>query len=73
MNSGVRLFDYYDQEPVKIKNAALTADGAMAMAPVDLGIQLCNCRVLVCGFGRTGKGAGQPAAGSGRHGNRQRP
>lgn len=65
MNSGVRLFDYYDQEPVKIKNAALTADGAMAMAPVDLGIQLCNCRVLVCGFGRTGKALANRLRGAG--------
>ncbi|MCI8331565.1 MAG: hypothetical protein HFE78_01885 [Clostridiales bacterium] len=65
MKNGIRLFDYYDQEAVKIKNAALTADGTMAMVPVDLGIQLCNARVLVCGFGRTGKALANRLRGAG--------
>lgn len=65
MKNGIRLFDYYDQEAVKIKNAALTADGTMAMVPIDLGIQLCNSRVLVCGFGRTGKALANRLRGAG--------
>lgn len=53
MQYGVRCFDYYEQETVKIANAALTAAGAIDLAQ-RTGIPT-QARTLVCGFGRIGK------------------
>ena len=52
---GVRIFDYFDSEELKIKNAYLTAEGATALAMNELGIALAKSKTAVVGYGRIGK------------------
>ena len=54
MRYGVRLFDYYENESAKIKNAYLTSLAALSFA-LERGEELLGKRVLVCGYGRIGK------------------
>ena len=52
---GVRIFDYFESEELKIKNAYLTAEGATALAMNELGIALAKSKTAVVGYGRIGK------------------
>lgn len=52
---GVRVFDYFESEELKIKNAYLTAEGATALAMNELGIALAGSKTAVVGYGRIGK------------------
>ncbi len=52
---GVRLFDYFLSEELMIKNAYLTAEGAVALAMNELDISLSGARTAVVGYGRIGK------------------
>ena len=52
---GVRLYDYFDSEELKIKNAYLTAEGAVSLAMNELGIALAESKTAVVGYGRIGK------------------
>ncbi len=52
---GVRLYDYYLSEELMIKNACLTAEGAVALAMNEQGISLVSACVGVIGYGRIGK------------------
>lgn len=52
---GVRLYDYFDSEELKIKNAYLTAEGAVSLAMNELDIALAGSRTAVVGYGRIGK------------------
>ena len=52
---GIRLFDYYDSEELMIKNAYLTAEGAVSLAMNELDIALSGARASVIGYGRIGK------------------
>jgi len=52
---GVRLFDYFLSEELMIKNAYLTAEGAISLSMNELGISLGGARVAVVGYGRIGK------------------
>ncbi|MBQ7203738.1 MAG: hypothetical protein IJS03_06965 [Eubacterium sp.] len=52
---GENVFDYTKDEEFVIKNAALTAEGAISLAISESDITLINSRVLITGFGRIGK------------------
>ncbi len=54
-NKDIPLFDYFDCEELKIKNAVPTAEGAIEIAMRETPITLNGARVLVCGYGRIGK------------------
>ena len=49
---GLRLRDYYDREDVLLRNAAITAEGAIALAMERREQTLLGSRVLILGFGR---------------------
>ena len=48
----LRLRDYYDHEAVLLRNAAITAEGAVALAMERTDRTLLGSRVLILGFGR---------------------
>ena len=52
---GIRLFDYFDSEELKIKNAYLTAEAAVSLAMNELSIALAGAKTAVIGYGRIGK------------------
>ena len=49
---GLRLRDYYDREDVLLRNAAITAEGAITLAMERREQTLLGSRVLILGFGR---------------------
>lgn len=51
-DAGVETADYYQGERLLEKNAALTAEAAVAMAVLDLPVSLCGTAVAVVGAGR---------------------
>lgn len=51
---GITVYDYYDSEEVKRRNAVLTAEGALSIAMQELPIALCEVRAAVVGCGRIG-------------------
>lgn len=48
----IRLIDYYDSEELRIKNAYLTAEGAVFVAMQKLDVALKDARFAITGFGR---------------------
>jgi dipicolinate synthase subunit A len=52
---GIRLFDYYEDEALTIKNADITAEGAVQILMESLPTSLRGAKCLVIGFGRIGK------------------
>jgi len=53
--AGVRLIDYFDREELAVRNAAITAEGAVQLLMESLPVTLLGAKVLVVGFGRIGK------------------
>ena len=51
---GITVYDYYESEEVKRRNAVLTAEGALSIAMQELPIALCESRTAVVGCGRIG-------------------
>lgn len=52
---GLPLRDYYVGEDTAVKNALLTAEGAVGLLLRESERSLAGSRVLICGFGRIGK------------------
>ncbi|MBR2151891.1 MAG: dipicolinate synthase subunit DpsA [Clostridia bacterium] len=52
---GIKIYDYMDDEKVKIKNAELTAEGALEIAINRTKHSIFGSNILVCGYGRIGK------------------
>ena len=52
---GLALGDYFLREELQVKNAAITAEGAVALLSGLDGGGLLGRRVLICGFGRIGR------------------
>ena len=52
---GLRIRDYYDREEVRLRNADITAEGALALGMEALDRTLQGSRVLVLGGGRIAK------------------
>ena len=52
---GLRLYDYFEREDFQIKNAALTAEGALSLLLGADGRAMGGRRVLIAGFGRIGR------------------
>lgn len=50
----IRIIDYYDCEILKLKNALLTAEGAISIAMQALSVTLDGSRAAVLGYGRIG-------------------
>lgn len=48
------ITDYYD-EPLQIRNAIPTAEGAIAIALEEMPVTLCGSKTLILGFGRIGR------------------
>ncbi|MCR5207523.1 MAG: hypothetical protein K6C14_03495 [Eubacterium sp.] len=53
--SGSNIFDYTKEEEFAVKNAYLTAEGALSLAISESGKSLINSSVLILGYGRIGK------------------
>ena len=49
---GLPLFDYYAREELQVKNALLTAEGALSLLLSADDRAICGRRVLISGFGR---------------------
>ncbi len=62
---GLRLWDYYDWEPLQIYNAVPTAEGAIALAMEHLPVTIRGIKALVLGFGRIGSFLSRDLAGLG--------
>ncbi len=54
-DKNIRVIDYYDYEELKIKNAMLTAEGALNIAMKEIPISINDSNTLVVGYGRIGK------------------
>ena len=52
---GIRILDYMDDEKVRIKNAQLTAEGAVEIAINRTKHSIFGSKILVSGYGRIGK------------------
>ena len=52
--AGMRVYDYYDAESVKLRNGELTAEGAISIAMQELPIAIDEARAAVVGCGRIG-------------------
>lgn len=53
--AGIEVYDYFESEELQIKNAVLTAEGAISIAISETDISLWGSRCAVLGFGRIGK------------------
>lgn len=62
---GLRVTDYYTDEALTVKNAAITAEGAIQLAMEKLRAALRGMPCLVLGFGRIGKLLSRGLAGMG--------
>jgi len=51
----IDCYDYYTREELVVGNAMLTAEGAAALAALELPGSLCGSKCLITGFGRVGK------------------
>lgn len=51
----IPFFDYYDSEPLTVKNALLTAEAAVSIAIKETPFSLFQSEALVLGYGRIGK------------------
>ncbi len=51
-DNGLTAIDYFADEPLTLKNAALTAEAAVAMLITATEYSLCNAKVLITGYGR---------------------
>ncbi len=49
---GLELRDYYEREELQLRNAVLTAEGALGLLLGADGGGLCSRRILIAGFGR---------------------
>ena len=54
-DSGYQLCDYLEREELAVRNAELTAEGAVAIAINETGRALLGAHISVLGFGRIGK------------------
>lgn len=52
---GIKIIDYMDDENVRIRNAQLTAEGAVEIAINRTKHSIWGSEILVCGYGRIGK------------------
>ncbi len=52
---GFRMADYFTREELTVRNAAITAEGAVEVLLEKLPVTLQGTRVLIIGFGRIGK------------------
>lgn len=52
---GVAVTDYFDDESLQLKNAMVTAEGAISLAMKSLPVTLYGCETAVIGYGRIGK------------------
>ncbi len=52
---GIKIIDYMDDEKVRIRNAQLTAEGAVEIAINRTKHSIFGSKILVCGYGRIGK------------------
>lgn len=53
--AGVKIYDYYTSEELKIKNSLPTAEGAVSIAMQKLECTINGCRAAVIGYGRIGR------------------
>ncbi len=53
--SGIRYINYFDREEFQVKNALLTAEGALALAIEQAPISILGSNIAVLGYGRIGK------------------
>ena len=53
-DAGMTVYDYYESEDVKRRNALLTAEGAISIAMQELPVALYESRAAVVGCGRIG-------------------
>ncbi len=51
---GITVYDYFDSEELKIKNALPTAEGSVSIAMHEMERTINGCRAAVIGFGRVG-------------------
>lgn len=51
----VRVIDYLEREELTVKNAGITAEGAVEILMRELPVTLMGSKILVVGFGRIGK------------------
>ncbi len=55
INYGCEIFDYFLYEPLTIKNAAVTAEGAVAEAVINSSESMIGSCILITGYGRIAK------------------
>lgn len=51
-SGGLRLVDYFAEEPLTLKNAALTAEAAVSLLIQNTEFSLCGARIVITGGGR---------------------
>lgn len=51
----IRYFDYAEREPLALKNAVATAEGAIMIAIGESDLTVYKSKSVVCGYGRIGK------------------
>ncbi len=51
----IRYFDYAEREPLALKNAVATAEGAIMIAIGESDLTIYKSKSIVCGYGRIGK------------------
>lgn len=52
---GIRFIDYFEYEDFQIKNAVLSAEGAIFYAMENMECSIFSCKAAVLGYGRIGK------------------
>ncbi len=55
LKDGIRYINYFEREELQIKNALLTAEGALSLAITETPISILNSNIAVLGYGRIGK------------------
>lgn len=54
-SKGIRVFDYYERDETVVRNAVPTAEGVAAILTEKLDTTLNGSKILVTGYGRTGR------------------
>ncbi len=53
--SGIRYINYFEREELQIKNALLTAEGALSLAIAETPVSILGSNIAILGYGRIGK------------------
>ena len=72
LSSGIKFNDYYEDETFTVKNAYLTAEGALQLAMASIKGSIRRAKCAIVGYGRIGRALGEMLKAVGASGSSHR-